>query len=106
MASFQPPASSTPQPMSEWEAHMLSRICAGESLFFPDDARLKIQQLFQSLDSGRTGKLEATDFQVPCVVFCTNRCWCVSRVHIAGLAALHAPEEAAAVDYPAIRDRF
>lgn len=59
MSSFQSPAA-----MTEWEAHLLSRICAGESLFFPDDARLKIQQLFQALDSRRTGKLEATDFQV------------------------------------------
>lgn len=63
MSSFQL-SSSAPPPMSDWEAHVLSRICAGESLLFPDEARLKIQELFQALDNRKTGKLEALDFQV------------------------------------------
>jgi hypothetical protein len=60
MASFDGKAA----PMTEWEAHFLERICAGEKLLLPDDARLKIQSLFEQLDPRKTGTLQAFSFQV------------------------------------------
>jgi hypothetical protein len=56
-------------------------VCAGESLLFPDDARLKIQQLFQQLDIHNTGTLQAVNFTdtIPAINHKKQQLWGIIR---------------------------